>query len=135
MTLNEENPYGKLAVSLARKHAAERTLPSSGAWATAALAAGFTNTMASKGCPKSAFLGLCEEGLVRGIPRGSYTTSKKNKAYAIAGVELLKENPSLSDKPLVLWRQIYGAPASHNHQMDVVCALWNAGLIVVENMQ
>lgn len=23
-----------------------------------------------KGCPKNSFLGLCEEGLVRGIPRG-----------------------------------------------------------------
>ncbi|MED1724504.1 hypothetical protein P4V06_17235 [Brevibacillus parabrevis] len=51
-----------------------------------------------KGCPKSAFLGLCEEGFVRGIEPGSYTTSVDNKAYALQAVEWLKKNPSLSPK-------------------------------------
>jgi hypothetical protein len=42
-----------------------------------------------KGCPRGAFLGLCEEGLVKGIPAGNYTTSKDNKAYAVRAAELL----------------------------------------------
>jgi len=36
-----------------------------------------------KGCPRGAFLGLCEDGKVLGIPPGKYTSSTKNKSYAI----------------------------------------------------
>jgi hypothetical protein len=36
-----------------------------------------------KGCPKSTFLGLCEEGLVPGAPAGSYTNSRLNKEYGL----------------------------------------------------
>jgi hypothetical protein len=35
-----------------------------------------------KSYPRGAFLGLCEEGLVKGIPAGHYTASKDDKAYA-----------------------------------------------------
>lgn len=28
-----------------------------------------------KGCPRGAFIGLCEEGMIKGIPSGSYTQS------------------------------------------------------------
>ncbi|MFA4859721.1 MAG: hypothetical protein WC598_03095 [Methanoregula sp.] len=31
-----------------------------------------------KGCPRAAFLSLCEEGLVRGVDCGKYTRSTKN---------------------------------------------------------
>ena len=31
-----------------------------------------------KGCPKSAFLGLCEEGFIKEISKGKYTSSVKN---------------------------------------------------------
>ena len=44
-----------------------------------------------KGCPRGAFLGLCEDGLVKGIPAGNYTVSKDNKAYAVRAAELLIE--------------------------------------------
>lgn len=82
-----------------------------------------------KGCPKSAFLGLCEEGLVRGIPKGSYTRSQKNKSYALKAIELLKESPDLSSNPNKLWKEIISEPKAHNSQMDVVVALWKNGLI------
>ncbi|WP_406660612.1 hypothetical protein V7O66_12345 [Methanolobus sp. ZRKC3] len=84
-----------------------------------------------KGCPKSAFLGLCEEGLVRGIPKGSYTRSQKNKGYALKAIELLKENPNLSSNPNKLWKMIISEPKAHNSQMDVVVALWANGLIEI----
>jgi hypothetical protein len=83
----------------------------------------------SKGCPKNAFLGLCEEGLVKGIPKGSYTGSQKNKSYALKAIDVLKENPDLASNPNNLWTEVISEPKSHNSQMNVVIALWKNGLI------
>jgi hypothetical protein len=84
----------------------------------------------NKGCPRGAFLGLCEEGLVKGIPPGNYTTSKDNKAYAVQAAALLAEGSrkwSIGE----LWRAVSPHPEkTHNSQMDVVLALWKNGLIV-----
>jgi hypothetical protein len=82
-----------------------------------------------KGCPRGAFLGLCEEGLVKGIPPGQYTKSK-DKTYAVRAAALLAEgtqNWSIS----ALWQAVTDDPEiTHNSQMDVVLALWKNGLIV-----
>ena len=84
-----------------------------------------------KGCPRCAFLGLAEEGLIVGIPRGKYTNSADNKRYAIRAVELLREQPHLSDAPHCLWRLVVreepDPDKSHNNQMDVVVSLWQNG--------
>jgi hypothetical protein len=83
-----------------------------------------------KGCPRGAFLGLCEEGLVKGIPAGRYTTSRDNKAYAVRAVALLTEGTQLRSTS-ALWRAVTnGAEKTHNSQMDIVLALWNNDLIV-----
>ena len=83
-----------------------------------------------KGCPRGAFLGLCEEGLVQGIPAGSYTASKANKAYAVHAVTLLTEGTEQRSTS-ALWRAVTnGAEKTHNSQMDVVLALWNNDLIL-----
>ena len=83
-----------------------------------------------KGGPRGAFLGLCEEGLVKGIPPGHYTTPKDNKAYAVQAVALLSggtQKWSISE----LWRAVSDDPEkAHNSQMDVVLALWKNELIV-----
>lgn len=85
-----------------------------------------------KGCPRNAFLGLCEEGRVKGVPPGSYTRSERNKAYAIEAVRILQDTPALSFDPKTLWnRVIEGEHKVHNHQMNVVTSLWNNDLIVV----
>jgi hypothetical protein len=87
-------------------------------------------TARKKGCPRGAFLGLCEEGLVRGIPPGHYTTSKQNKAHAVQAATLLSERArkwSIGE----LWQAVSNDPEkTHNSQMDVVLALWKNGLIV-----
>ena len=87
-------------------------------------------TQQKKNCPRGAFLGLCEEGLVKGIPAGQYTTSKDNKAYVVRAAELLiegKQKWSISE----LWRAVADDPEkAHNSQMDIVLALWKNGLIV-----
>ena len=36
-----------------------------------------------KGARVEHFWGLCEEGLVKGIPAGRYAASRDNKAYAV----------------------------------------------------
>lgn len=102
------------------------------AWRRAA-AVTFPGSMASqaKGCPKDAFLGLCEAGLERGIPRGDYTRSQKNKQHALYAVRALRRTTSLAENRTRLWLTALGPEGvkEHNGQMDVVLSLWTSGLI------
>ena len=122
------NGYGRVAIDATQACRATSGRAPRDAWNESA-----TQHMASlesrkKGCPRSAFLGLCEAGLVDGIPAQEYIGSKKNKQYAVDAVRLLSEDATLVDDISGLWRGI--SPKRHNHQMDVVVALWNEGLIV-----
>jgi hypothetical protein len=86
-------------------------------------------TSQRKSCPKGAFLGLCEDGLVRGIPLDATPLRKDNKGYAIRAVKLLREGHP-STQPQKLWTAVVnGAQKAHNSQMDVVIALLERGLI------
>ncbi len=87
------------------------------------------NLSQKKGCPKGAFLGLCEEGLIKCIPPGNYCSSEKNKGYAVKAVKLLKENPNLLYDKNLLWNTVVDEYKHHNSQMDIVIALWLHGLI------
>ncbi|KAA5826251.1 hypothetical protein FPF71_05400 [Algibacter amylolyticus] len=82
-----------------------------------------------KGCPKNTFLGLCEDGYVKGVPKGNYTKSIKNKEYAINAIKIIKNNPNKSFSPKELWGELNLGDKRHNSQMDVVLALWENGLI------
>jgi hypothetical protein len=87
-------------------------------------------TARKKGCPRGAFLGLCEEGMVKGIPAGRYTSSRENKAYAIRAVTLLAEETQNWSRS-TLWQAVTNDPQkTHNSQMDIVLALWKNGLII-----
>ncbi|WP_339322139.1 hypothetical protein [Paenibacillus sp. FSL W8-0194] len=84
----------------------------------------------AKGCPKTTFLGLCETGIVHGIPKGEYTKSDKNKKYGLKAIELIKNNPELINNKKELWkRTIEPEEKVHNSQMDVVIELWNNRMI------
>ena len=92
----------------------------------------FPNSVSAqeKGCPKSTFLGFCEEGLIPGAPPGSYTRSVLNKEYGIRGLEAVREDPSLLDDDHRLWEiASNGSGISSNYQMDVLRGLWNRHLI------
>jgi hypothetical protein len=89
-----------------------------------------TKSSQEKGCPKGTFLGLCEEGLIKGIPRGKYTRSEKNKNYALKAVSILKNNPNKVYSPKELWDKLELGNKRSNSQMDVVLALWENGLII-----
>ena len=88
-----------------------------------------------KSCPKSAFLGLCEEGLIKGIKHGVYLTNSKsnlNKRYALSAVKLLTNNPNFTKEEL--WKQVMeqlNISISPNSQMDVVIALFEKKMIVL----
>ncbi|QDY32688.1 DUF6979 family protein [Clostridium sporogenes] len=83
-----------------------------------------------KGCPKNAFLGLCEEGLIKGIPKGIYNTKSNslNKEYVLDGYKYLKDNDK-NIKPRELWKQIGMGEKAYNSQMDILCGLFKSGLL------
>ena len=84
-----------------------------------------------KGCPRCTFLGLCEEGKIKGVCRGNYTKSKKNKEYALQAVQILQKHPGFCSNKTELWRKVTGEiRKAHNGQMDVVVSLWNNKLII-----
>ena len=128
-TSDKINRYGKLAVAYAKELIAHQERPSSQGWEDFVFKNGFSQSSAKKGCPKSAFLALCQEGFVSGIPAGYYTSSKKNGKYTVKAVRILQNNPDLRNNPGELWNAIPDHPRTYNQQMDVVCALWNEGLI------
>lgn len=83
-----------------------------------------------KGCPRAAYLGLCEAGIVRGSARGNYTRSVLNKQYAIEAVRLLCSDRSLASDKNRLWKKaLKGEDKVENDQMDIVLTLWQNCLI------
>jgi hypothetical protein len=126
--------YGQAAI-LARKFLVEGRVQSpEEAWekATAAIFPD-SNSSQEKSCPKAAFLGLCEEGLVRGVSPGQSTSSRENKGYAVKAVWLLKSDPALAADENLLWSKVIdGAGKAPNLQMDVVMSLWSNDLIDVD---
>lgn len=123
--------YGKAALKAVKLHTSGKAKSPSDAWEKATIKMfGQGTSSQKKGCPRNAFLGLCEEGLVKGIPSGNYTMSKKNKEYAIKAVKILQGAPKLSSNSKTLWNKVIkGGQKVHNQQMDIVIALWNNNLI------
>lgn len=79
--------------------------------------------------PRLLFLGLCSVGAVVGVPAGSYIRPNlPNQKHAVAGLELLRERGDVFESGLKLWRTL-GLTQHHDYQMDVLLALWRAGLL------
>ena len=89
------------------------------------------STSQKKVCPRCAFLGLCEVGVVSGIISGKYTNSIKNKGYALRALELIKSNTILINNKKHLWKLITNNKVKHEGQLDVVIELFNAGFIKI----
>jgi len=123
------NRYGEAAIMAARQQSPADVNPVA-RWETAMTALYPTSSSArKKGCPRGAFLGLCEAGLVKGIPAGRYAASKDNKDYAVHAAALLTAGTqrwSTSE----LWKAVAKPAKTHDSQMDIVLALWNNDLIV-----
>ena len=124
------NKYGEVAIKAAK----EKGNPKNN-WLKEVKKAFFdSESSQKKSCPKSIFLGLCEEGLIKGISQGNYTKSIDNKAYAIEAINILKRNPKTIYTPKELWiktkKELFIIKKDYNSQMDIVLALWENELIV-----
>ncbi|GBE92565.1 DUF6979 family protein [Nostoc cycadae] len=95
----------------------------------------------NKGCPRQAFLGLCASGLVVGVSPNTCTKliSSLNGEYSVTAVRLLVRDPNLVQKgKSKLWQKVLSEipntnpKKKHNEQMDVVMALWEQNLIVID---
>lgn len=115
--------YAEIALKVVRSIQVDISINPRDAWEEFSIKA-FPDSKSSqeKSCPKSSFLGLCEEDMVRYVPKGKYTRSKDNKQYAIVAIGLLKSNPTLNEKQL--WSMIAG-DKEPNYQMSVVMALFD----------
>jgi len=128
--------YGKCATESAKLILLDPAVNPRKAWQiTSSRIFGRGTSSQRKGCPKDAFLGLCEVGLVKDIPGGSYTRSVKNKRYSIVAVAKLEEKPDFASDWKALWRLASGPEKKqHNGQMDVVLSLWKNGFIEKRNL-
>jgi hypothetical protein len=122
------NRYGEAALIAVRMETFGKAYTPLERWQQA-VAKVYTTTPAGqkKSPPRNAFLGLCEAGLVKGIPVGQYSPSNPHKAFAIEAVQLLKAGTHKTVTQL--WSEV-GGETPHASQMDVVLALWKNGLIV-----
>jgi hypothetical protein len=116
--------FGKAAVRATKLIVGSSKSPEQ-AWESAI--AEFTESHSSrmKSCPKHAFLGLCQAGVIAGIPSGMYGArgDNKNGRYALQAWRLLQSEPKLSADKTALWARL-DAPTNENNQMDVVVCLW-----------
>ena len=123
--------FGTTAVIATNLITSKRESDPRDAWVKAALTV-FPESESSrkKGCPKGAYLGLCEDGFVIGVKQGTYTRSIKNKRYAIKALNLIKSDSSLVNDHELLWRKVLkGVEKKENNQMDVVTSLYQEGLL------
>lgn len=88
--MKEVNKYGLTALKSEQNFRKDYSIVE--IWSKSAKEIFETKSSQEKNCPKCAFLGLCENGFVKGIPKGNYTKSVKNKEYALKAIEILKNS-------------------------------------------
>lgn len=132
------NKYGKVAIE-ATKHIQKTGEHPRKAWnifAEEFFGAG--TDAAKKDCPRNAYLGLCEDGLVDGVPQDNYVSiGNLEKLYAVQAIRILQKYQTLENNPKELWKTVMidtgrNPNKTHNSQMNVVLALWYEGMIVRE---
>lgn len=124
--------FGDTAVRAVELYGSEGHLSPRTAWGQAAAETQRTRSMREKPCPLSTFLGLCNEGIVKGIPPGRYITAPKNRDHAIQAVRLLSLDPTLARlSPRQLWKLVAGEK-TYNGQTEVVLGLWRRELIQLD---
>lgn len=127
--------YGKAAIQATNLFVKEIITSPDKAWDTAIKSISSCVESQKKGCPRNVYLGLCEEGLIKGIPKGKYckSSNNKNKKYALTAITLLEKYPNLLKDKKELWKSVMQEEnedqnKAHNDQMDVVIALWEEKL-------
>lgn len=85
-----------------------------------------------KPCARSAFLGLCTEGMILGCKKGEYSRGVKNKEYVIKALKYLMDNPhDIVLTPNQLWKSAKVSDTltkQTGYQMDIARALYQNDL-------
>lgn len=122
--------YGNAAVRAVTLYTAGKASSIVDGWEIATREFFNTESGRTKGCPRTTFLGICEAGSVLGVPPGEYNTKMSdNKQYGLKAIAVLRSKPALADDQVLLWKKIGNEKLKPNSQMDVVTALWKAGMI------
>ncbi|MGL5149099.1 MAG: DUF6979 family protein [Clostridium sp.] len=88
----------------------------------------FKESSIKKVCSRLAFIGLCENNLIKGIEIKNSDKESLNKNCAVKAVKILKnDNRHYTSKEL--WEEIGNKDKKHNSQMNIVLALWEKGMI------
>ncbi|GAB7217744.1 DUF6979 family protein [Dickeya oryzae] len=116
----KESVYGRIAVEAVKICYKENIKPDE-AWDRVVLGK-------EKSCPRSAFLGLCEDGWIKGISDFSYFKKRSpNKCYAVSAAKFIFEYEKDNITPTALWKIIIekfpNEAKEHNQQMSVVLSL------------
>lgn len=122
--------YGRAAVKATELLTAGKYESPEDAWDEAIKEETKSPSSQSKGCPRYAYLGLCEDGFVREVTCGDYTKSVLNKEYAVKIALAIKANPELTKTTKAKMWKYAETDAGESGQVGVVLALWNSDLIV-----
>lgn len=122
--------YGFAAIRAVRALQENEDLTPREAWEQAMERTSKSKASQDKGCPRGAFLGLCAAGMIVDVDPDPTVFIGENGKYAIAAVEVLREDPSFARSVQALWDEAKPRDdISHAGQMDVVRDLWEVGLI------
>ncbi|MEQ4511943.1 MAG: hypothetical protein ABN480_15250 [Dickeya sp.] len=123
--------YGKIAVSVVEKYKPGQDIRQ--CWECEFVGVTDKESSIKKSCPLSAFLGLCEAGYIKGIPKGKYTKSYKNKKYAVVAADIVLAGDNVNHDPDMLWQKlkeyIPDRCDTPNSQVNIVLALKEASFL------
>lgn len=122
--------YGETAVRAVSLYTRGKASSIVDAWEITGREILHTESTQTKNCPRTTFLGICESGIVTGVPAGEYNKRlSENKQYGLKAIALLRYHPELATDEALLWKKIGNAAIKQNGQMEVVIALWQNGLV------
>ena len=127
-----DNKFGKVALRATELVSNGAVSNPREAWKMAAEEIITSESSKNKGCPRVAYLYLCQKGKVAGVPAGQYVAGDKapaNGVYAMRALELITERPYLMDNKTELWKMVTGGDKKHNGQLDVVLSLYVRNLL------
>lgn len=88
-------------------------------------------------CPKWAFSGLCNAGVLVGVSAGSCeeAATRSSARFVLRALELVSADHALLQDKAQLKRRVFGTPGSEGHrqpngEVAVLLGLWEAGLVV-----
>lgn len=127
------NKYAKIAIEVAEelqsmKKEEQKKIDLGDLWKEKCKENEFKEASIKKVCPRLAFIGLCENNLIKGIEIKNSNKESLNKNYAIEAVKVLK-NDERNYTSKELWEEIGNKDKKHNSQMNIVLALWEKGMV------